>query len=59
MELPITYLGHFKYPLERTPINEGYKMFNNWAMNSGTQSLDWYSTTTSAYRDATKLYNAN
>lgn len=56
IQLPI---ATFKYPLERTPIIEGYKMFSNWANNAGTQSTDWYITTTPQYRDATKLYNGN
>ncbi|TCD01703.1 LruC domain-containing protein [Pedobacter psychroterrae] len=56
IQLPV---ANFKYPLERTPIHAGYKMFSTWASNGGTVNADWYITTTAAYRDNTKLYNAN
>ncbi len=46
----------FKYPLERVPIDQGYKMFKTWAESGGTSTLDWYINTSSSYRDGTKLF---
>lgn len=46
---------HYKAPIEKINIGEGYKYFNNWVQSGGTQHTDWFSKVTSEYRDFSKL----
>lgn len=45
----------FKYPTEKTPINQAYLKFREWAESNGTLSPDWYKDR-SGYRNASKVY---
>lgn len=45
----------FRHPLEKTPINQGYNEFVNWASSGGTISKDWYKDNT-GYRNTSKLF---
>lgn len=46
----------FSYVYERQAINTGYLKFNPWAESSGASYPDWYSNTSSGYRDVSKIY---
>ncbi len=45
----------FKYPVEKTPINQAYNKFKEWVESSGANVPDWYKERT-GYRNNTKLY---
>lgn len=47
----------FSYVYERQAINTGYLKFNPWAESSGASYPDWYSNTSSGYRDVSKIYS--
>ncbi len=51
----INVLQSFDYPKEKSPINEAYIHFIEWARSSGSLYPNWFSNT-SGYRDATKIY---
>jgi len=51
----INILQGFDYPIEKTPINEAYLHFIEWAVSSGITFQDWYSNQT-GYRDSSKIY---
>jgi len=51
IEVPVT----FDYPAEKESISDAYNYFNNWAISGGSNYQNWYSST-SGYRDATKVY---
>lgn len=55
IELPV---ATFKYPFEQANILESYLKFASWATSGGSLDVDWYSNTSSSYRDDTKLYPA-
>jgi len=48
----------FKVPLERSPINQGYLKFNEWAESGGFLYKDWYKDN-DGYRDDAKLISSN
>ncbi len=48
--------ANFKYPIERIDITEGYLKFQAWAESDGTSYTDWYTNTSSDFRDESKLY---
>jgi len=47
----------FQYPTEETDIIDAYLNFANWALTNGASFADWYSNTTSGYRDNSKIYD--
>lgn len=51
----INILQGFDYPIEKSPINEAYLHFVEWAVSSGSTFQDWYSNQT-GYRDSSKIY---
>jgi LruC domain-containing protein len=38
----LDFFGPFEYPIERTPINNVYNHFAEWALSGGTSYPDWY-----------------
>lgn len=48
--------GDFSYPAEGNDIINTYLEFVNWATSNGATSADWYSNTTSGYRNASLIY---
>jgi len=53
-------LEPFDYPVEKNEITQGYLHFAEWAESGGVSFQDWYSnTTTSGYRDNSKIYGAS
>jgi len=48
--------GDFNYPAEGNDIVNTYLEFVNWATSNGTSSTDWYSNTTSGYRNTSLIY---
>lgn len=44
------------YMQEKNELSTGYLKFIDWVVSGGTSYTDWYSNTSSAYRDATKIY---
>jgi LruC domain-containing protein len=51
----ISILQGFDYPTEKTPVNEAYVHFLEWAASAGNSFTDWYSNT-SGYRNSEKIY---
>ena len=51
----VNILQGFDYPIEKTPVNEAYLHFIEWAASSGTAYPDWYSNAP-GYRDPSKIY---
>ena len=51
----LNILTGFDYPSERSPINEAYLHFIEWAATSGVSYPDWY-TAQAGYRDNSKIY---
>jgi len=45
----------FSYPTEKSPINQAYLKFTEWASSGGTTYTDWY-LPVSGYRNETKIY---
>jgi LruC domain-containing protein len=45
----------FDYPVEKTPVNQAYLFFNNWATSGGSLSTDWFYDQ-SNYRNLQKIY---
>ncbi len=45
----------FKYPTEKTPINQAYLKFREWVESNGTNFPDWYKDR-SGYRNTQKIY---
>ncbi len=56
MPWAISFGQTFIYPLETVPITKAYLHFADWALYGGTSYPDWYSNTTTSYRDNTLLY---
>jgi LruC domain-containing protein len=48
--------GQFDYPAETQDVNEAYHHFGQWVVNGGTQFPDWWSNTSSGYRENAKIY---
>lgn len=48
--------GTFDYPAEHEGINAAYLHFRKWVESSGTKFTDWWSNTSSDYRNNTKIY---
>lgn len=54
IDTPIT----FEYPAEGKSLGSVYLKFNNWVSSYGSQYPDWYSNTTTGYRNNANLYKA-
>lgn len=54
IDTPIT----FEYPAEGKSLGSVYLKFNSWVLSNGTQFPDWYSNTSSGYRNSSNLYKA-
>lgn len=50
----INIIDKIPLPVEKTPINEGFIYFNEWAQSGGTSRTDWYEDKT-GYRVSTKV----
>ncbi len=53
IELPI---ANFAYPKETVSIVDTYLKFNSWATSNGSLFVDWYSNTSTGYRNNNNLY---
>jgi LruC domain-containing protein len=51
----IHIIHNFRYPTEKSKINQGYNKFVDWAKTGGTQYKDWYGDN-SGYRNTDKLF---
>jgi LruC domain-containing protein len=51
----INVLQGFEYPVEKSPVNEAYLHFIEWAVSSGLSYKDWFSDK-AGYRDLSKIY---
>jgi LruC domain-containing protein len=51
----INIVQGFEYPIEKSPINEAYLHFIDWAVSSGSSYPDWY-LDKPEYRDPSKIY---
>lgn len=51
----INILQGFEYPVEKSPVNEAYIHFIEWAVSSGLSYNDWFSDK-AGYRDPSKIY---
>jgi LruC domain-containing protein len=45
----------FDYPVERSPVNQAYLLFNEWATSGGVLNPDWFYDQ-SSYRNLQKIY---
>lgn len=52
----INFQKRFDYPTERTPINQAYLKFMDWAQSGGTLFPDWYLNESPAFRNNTLIY---
>lgn len=50
----IDIMHDFKVPTEKTPINEAYNFFSDWAISGGTSYIDWYKDNP-GYRNESKI----
>lgn len=55
MPWAINIIHEFRHPLEKTPINQAYNYFTNWAVSAGTSYTNWYKDN-SGYRNTNQLY---
>ena len=47
----------FSYPIEKAAITKAYLKFSSWAQSNGTVYPDWFSNTSSTYRDTNYIYH--
>lgn len=52
----LSFTVPFTYPIEGVDISKAYLHFLDWANSGGTQYTDWYSNTSSGYRNTANLY---
>lgn len=52
----LSFTVPFTYPIEGVDISKAYLHFLDWAKSGGTQYTDWYSNTSSGYRNTANLY---
>ena len=52
----LSFTVPFTYPIEGVDISKAYLRFLDWAKSGGTQYTDWYTNTSSAYRNTANLY---
>ncbi|OKS89274.1 LruC domain-containing protein [Mucilaginibacter polytrichastri] len=53
----ISFSEQFSWPVETVPINQAYLHFTDWASSSGSNYVDWYTNTTSGYRNTANIYS--
>lgn len=53
----INFSEPFSWPVETVPINQAYLHFSDWASSSGANYVDWYTNTSSGYRNSTNIYS--
>ncbi|WP_158825365.1 LruC domain-containing protein [Mucilaginibacter lacusdianchii] len=53
----ISFTSEFKYPVELQSIDKAYPHFLDWAQSGGLSYTDWYSNTTTGFRDVSKIYS--
>lgn len=53
----INFSNAFSWPVEGVPINQAYLHFSDWASSSGANYIDWYTNTTSGYRNTSNIYS--
>ena len=51
----INIVESFVYPIEKTPVNQGYNKFREWVESSGERWPDWFKDR-DGYRNNNKLY---
>lgn len=54
----IHIIHEFRYPVEKTRIDQGYNKFTEWGISQGTFYRDWYGDN-SGYRNTNKLFFKN
>ncbi|MES2389953.1 MAG: LruC domain-containing protein [Bacteroidota bacterium] len=52
LHLPV----EFQYPVEKAPITNAYLKFASWAQSAGSTNTDWYTGTSTAYRNTNYIY---
>jgi LruC domain-containing protein len=52
----LSFTVPFTYPIEGVDISKAYLHFLDWANSGGTLYTDWYSNTSSGYRNSANLY---
>jgi len=52
----IDVYGEFDYPIENTDISAAYLHFGEWAESGGTLFPDWWSNTSTGYRNESLIY---
>jgi LruC domain-containing protein len=53
----INFPGTYNYPIELQPVTQAYPHFADWALSGGISFLDWYSNTSTGYREPSKIYS--
>ncbi|TDQ07539.1 LruC domain-containing protein [Pedobacter metabolipauper] len=53
----LSFTDMFSYPIEGSPITNGYMHFNEWATSGGTTFKDWYVNTAAGFRNGTYIYS--
>lgn len=54
----IHIIHEFRYPVEKSRIDQGYNKFKDWGLSQGTFYKDWYGDNT-GYRNVNKLFFNN
>ncbi|WP_083257143.1 LruC domain-containing protein [Arcticibacter eurypsychrophilus] len=53
LEIPVSA---FSYPTEKTDITKAYLHFAKWAISGGTSYTDWYSNTSTGYKNISSIF---
>lgn len=53
----LSFLVPFSYPIEGVDISKAYLHFLDWANSGGTLYTDWYSNTSTGYRNSSNIYS--
>lgn len=49
-------VGKFDYPIEKSDISNAYLHFQDWVLSGGVNYKDWWSNTSTGYRDNNLIY---
>lgn len=52
----LSFIDNFTYPREQANITQAYLNFSAWALSGGVSFADWYTNTSSSYRNTNLLY---
>ncbi|TAE18276.1 MAG: DUF4842 domain-containing protein, partial [Bacteroidetes bacterium] len=52
----LSFIDNFTYPREEANITQAYLNFSAWALSGGVNFTDWYTNTSSGYRNTNLLY---